>query len=80
MRSAVHSHTHPQARTQNQWVRRHSCRVVALDPLAIFSDRVPSPLGFVLLAVLQRTVMGCRTFPVAVPLLTRVSTRTATAG
>jgi hypothetical protein len=36
-------------------------------PLAVFPDRVPSPLGFVSLAVppahLIGTVVGCRTFP-----------------
>jgi hypothetical protein len=41
-------------------------------PLAILRDRVPSPLGFVLLAVppahLIGTVMGCRTVPVAIRL------------
>src|SRR6185295_19039581 len=41
-------------------------------PWAVFGDRVPSPLGFVLLVVppghLIGTAMGCRTVPVAIPI------------
>jgi hypothetical protein len=79
MRSAVHPHTHPSSHPEPGVWRHPDLFALAYAVawslwilLAILRDRVPSPLGFVLLVVppahLIGTAMGCRTVPVAIPI------------